>query len=174
MGPPSSGRSGLDARGPAMNSFANSAQMDGAAHDTAQASAAPIREAHASRSQPLMKDKVRLAVLLFLVSEGIFFIFLIVAYIYSQPSEIKRTHRPAPALYPGRPASTPFFSCSAAARSILRRDRWKESQSVSLSGCPDHSAWRHLPVRRDARIPRACSRKTSRSAGICLGAPTSR
>jgi heme/copper-type cytochrome/quinol oxidase subunit 3 len=45
-------------------------------------------EGHALHSQPLIKDKIRLAVLLFLVSEGIFFIFLIVAYIYSQPSEI--------------------------------------------------------------------------------------
>ena len=71
-----------------MNSFANSAQIHDGAHDTAQGSAASMREAHASHSQPLMKDKVRLAVLLFLVSEGIFFIFLIVAYIYSQPSEI--------------------------------------------------------------------------------------
>jgi heme/copper-type cytochrome/quinol oxidase subunit 3 len=39
-------------------------------------------------SKPLMEDKTRLAVLLFLVSEFIFFVFLIVAYIYSQPSEI--------------------------------------------------------------------------------------
>ncbi len=39
-------------------------------------------------SKPLLEDKVRLAVLLFLISEGVFFVFLIVAYIYSQPSEI--------------------------------------------------------------------------------------
>lgn len=39
-------------------------------------------------SKPLLEDKIRLAVLLFLVSEFFFFVFLIVAYIYSQPSEI--------------------------------------------------------------------------------------
>ncbi len=71
-----------------MNSFADSAQVRGGTRETTLGSLAPLHEAHASRSQPLMKDKVRLAVLLFLVSEGIFFIFLIVAYIYSQPSEI--------------------------------------------------------------------------------------
>jgi cytochrome c oxidase subunit 3 len=40
-------------------------------------------------SKTLLEDKIRLAVLLFLVSESIFFVFLIVAYIYSQPSEIQ-------------------------------------------------------------------------------------
>jgi len=40
-------------------------------------------------TKPLLEDKIRLAVLLFLVSEFVFFIFLIVAYIYSQPSEIQ-------------------------------------------------------------------------------------
>ena len=39
-------------------------------------------------TKPLLEDKIRLAVLLFLVSEFMFFFFLIVAYIYSQPSEI--------------------------------------------------------------------------------------
>ena len=38
--------------------------------------------------KPLLEDKIRLGVLLFLVSEAIFFVFLVVAYIYSQPSEI--------------------------------------------------------------------------------------
>ena len=38
--------------------------------------------------KPLLEDKVRLGVLLFLISEAIFFVFLVVAYIYSQPSEI--------------------------------------------------------------------------------------
>ena len=71
-----------------MNNFADSAQIHGTSRDAAHGSVAPTREVHASHSQPLMKDKVRLAVLLFLVSEGVFFIFLIVAYIYSQPSEI--------------------------------------------------------------------------------------
>lgn len=41
-----------------------------------------------SEQHPLLHEKIRLAVLLFLVSEGIFFVFLIVAYIYSRPSEI--------------------------------------------------------------------------------------
>ncbi len=39
-------------------------------------------------SKPLLEDKVRLGVLLFLISEGVFFAFLIVAYIYSQPAEV--------------------------------------------------------------------------------------
>lgn len=38
---------------------------------------------------PLMQDKIRLGVLLFLASEAVFFAFLIVAYVYSQPSEIQ-------------------------------------------------------------------------------------
>jgi heme/copper-type cytochrome/quinol oxidase subunit 3 len=42
----------------------------------------------ASEHHPLLHDKIRLAVLLFLVSEFIFFVFLVVAYIYSRPSEI--------------------------------------------------------------------------------------
>jgi heme/copper-type cytochrome/quinol oxidase subunit 3 len=42
----------------------------------------------ASESHPLLHEKIRLAVLLFLVSEFVFFVFLIVAYIYSRPSEI--------------------------------------------------------------------------------------
>jgi heme/copper-type cytochrome/quinol oxidase subunit 3 len=41
-----------------------------------------------SESHPLLHEKTRLAVLLFLVSEFVFFFFLIVAYIYSQPAEI--------------------------------------------------------------------------------------
>ena len=41
-----------------------------------------------NESHPLLHEKTRLAVLLFLVSEFVFFVFLIVAYIYSQPSEI--------------------------------------------------------------------------------------
>jgi heme/copper-type cytochrome/quinol oxidase subunit 3 len=41
-----------------------------------------------SESHPILREKIRLAVLLFLVSEFVFFVFLIVAYIYSQPSEI--------------------------------------------------------------------------------------
>ncbi len=39
-------------------------------------------------AKPLLEDRIRLGVLLFLVSEAIFFVFLIVAYIYSQPAEI--------------------------------------------------------------------------------------
>lgn len=39
-------------------------------------------------SHPLLHEKIRLAVLLFLASEFVFFVFLIVAYIYSRPSEI--------------------------------------------------------------------------------------
>ncbi len=39
-------------------------------------------------SHPLLHEKTRLAVLLFLASEFVFFVFLIVAYIYSRPSEI--------------------------------------------------------------------------------------
>ena len=42
-----------------------------------------VAEAH-----PILHEKTRLAVLLFLASEFVFFVFLIVAYIYSQPSEI--------------------------------------------------------------------------------------
>ncbi len=41
-----------------------------------------------NESHPLLHEKTRLAVLLFLASEFVFFVFLIVAYIYSQPSEI--------------------------------------------------------------------------------------
>jgi len=41
-----------------------------------------------NESHPLLHDKTRLAVLLFLASEFVFFVFLIVAYIYSRPSEI--------------------------------------------------------------------------------------
>ena len=41
-----------------------------------------------AESHSILREKVRLAVLLFLVSEFVFFIFLIVAYIYSRPSEI--------------------------------------------------------------------------------------
>lgn len=41
-----------------------------------------------NESHPLLHEKTRLAVLLFLASEFIFFVFLIVAYIYSRPSEI--------------------------------------------------------------------------------------
>jgi heme/copper-type cytochrome/quinol oxidase subunit 3 len=41
-----------------------------------------------SESHPLLHEKTRLAVLLFLASEFVFFVFLVVAYIYSQPSEI--------------------------------------------------------------------------------------
>lgn len=41
-----------------------------------------------SEAHPLLHEKTRLAVLLFLASEFVFFVFLIVAYIYSQPSEV--------------------------------------------------------------------------------------
>ena len=41
-----------------------------------------------NESHPLLHEKTRLAVLLFLASEFVFFVFLVVAYIYSQPSEI--------------------------------------------------------------------------------------
>jgi heme/copper-type cytochrome/quinol oxidase subunit 3 len=59
----------------------------------AQGSPTPERLDHmapsgASESHPLLHEKIRLAVLLFLVSEFVFFVFLIVAYIYSRPSEI--------------------------------------------------------------------------------------
>lgn len=47
-----------------------------------------IAPSGAAESHPILREKIRLAVLLFLVSEFIFFVFLIVAYIYSQPSEI--------------------------------------------------------------------------------------
>ena len=40
-----------------------------------------------TETHPLLHEKIRLAVLLFLVSEFIFFVFLIVAYVYSQPAE---------------------------------------------------------------------------------------
>jgi heme/copper-type cytochrome/quinol oxidase subunit 3 len=40
------------------------------------------------RETPLLQDKVRLAVVLFIASEAVFFLFLLVAYIYSHPSEI--------------------------------------------------------------------------------------
>lgn len=42
-----------------------------------------VDEAH-----PLLHEKTRLAVLLFLASEFVFFVFLVVAYVYSRPSEI--------------------------------------------------------------------------------------
>lgn len=42
----------------------------------------------ASEAHPLLHEKTRLAVLLFLASEFVFFVFLMVAYIYSRPSEI--------------------------------------------------------------------------------------
>lgn len=59
----------------------------------AQASPAPdrfdrIAPSGVPESHPILREKIRLAVLLFLISEFIFFVFLIVAYIYSQPSEI--------------------------------------------------------------------------------------
>ena len=59
----------------------------------AQASPAPdrfdrIAPSGVPESHPILREKNRLAVLLFLISEFIFFFFLIVAYIYSQPSEI--------------------------------------------------------------------------------------
>jgi cytochrome c oxidase subunit 3 len=41
-----------------------------------------------SPSHPILRERIRLAVLLFLTSEFVFFIFLIVAYVYSQPAEI--------------------------------------------------------------------------------------
>ena len=41
-----------------------------------------------AESHPILREKIRLAVLLFLVSEFVFFVFLIIAYIYSRPSEI--------------------------------------------------------------------------------------
>jgi heme/copper-type cytochrome/quinol oxidase subunit 3 len=41
-----------------------------------------------AESHPILREKTRLAVLLFLTSEFVFFVFLIVAYIYSRPSEI--------------------------------------------------------------------------------------
>jgi cytochrome c oxidase subunit 3 len=40
------------------------------------------------KATPLLQDKIRLSVLLFICSEFVFFTFLIVAYIYSHPSEI--------------------------------------------------------------------------------------
>ncbi len=59
----------------------------------AQGSPAPdkldqIAPSGVSESHPILREKIRLAVLLFLTSEFIFFVFLIVAYIYSQPSEV--------------------------------------------------------------------------------------
>lgn len=59
----------------------------------AQGSPAPdyfdlIAPSGVAESHPILREKIRLAVLLFLTSEFIFFVFLIVAYIYSQPSEI--------------------------------------------------------------------------------------
>jgi heme/copper-type cytochrome/quinol oxidase subunit 3 len=41
-----------------------------------------------SESHPLLREKIQLAVLLFLVSEFIFFVFLSIAYIYSHGSEV--------------------------------------------------------------------------------------
>ena len=41
-----------------------------------------------SEQHPLLHEKIRLAVLLFLISEFIFFVFLVIAYIYSRSSEI--------------------------------------------------------------------------------------
>ena len=59
------------------------AQGSPASDGMEQAAPAGVSEQH-----PLLREKVRLAVLLFLVSEFIFFVFLIVAYVYSRPGEI--------------------------------------------------------------------------------------
>ena len=63
------------------------------AHYAAQGSPSPdaldaFAPSGVNGSHPLLHEKTRLAVLLFLASEFVFFVFLIVAYIYSQSSEI--------------------------------------------------------------------------------------
>jgi heme/copper-type cytochrome/quinol oxidase subunit 3 len=65
----------------------------GGGANAAQSSPSPdiideIMPSGLAESHPILREKVRLAVLLFLVSEFVFFVFLIVAYIYSRPSEI--------------------------------------------------------------------------------------
>lgn len=64
-------------------------------HGTRPAQGSPVSDgmersapSGVSAQHPLLHEKVRLAVVLFLISEFIFFVFLVVAYVYSRQGEI--------------------------------------------------------------------------------------
>ena len=105
-----------------------------------------------SEQHPLLREKIRLAVLLFLVSEFIFFVFLIVAYVYSRQGELS-----GPTAHS---SLVPWKDRPVYHRSTLQQrhhlpsgeEARAQSQGLCFVDVAHHHAWHGFPVWRNAGV----------------------